>query len=206
MTATISTTTDVEAEVAAERTVAELVLDARDGDATAWAALMRRFDAMVHAVARGHRLCAADVSDVAQTTWLRLFEHLHRIDSPERVGAWLATTARRESLKVLRRSDREVTADGGLFSGSPAALPELDADVIRAESDATVRRAFACLPARAQTLLGLLIGDTDLSYKEVSAELNMPIGSIGPTRQRCLESLRQLIEAEDVHLVRRGLA
>src|ERR1700736_5759838 len=78
------------------------------GDATAWDALVGRYSNLVWAVARGHRLNAADAADVSQTTWLRLVEHLDRIEQPERVGAWLATTARRESLRVLRMAGRQI--------------------------------------------------------------------------------------------------
>ena len=105
--------------------VTELVIDAAAGDSAAWDALVGRFAGTVWAVARGYRLSAADAADVSQTTWLRLVEHLDRIEQPDRIGGWLATTARRESLRVLRMSGRQVadcrrTRTGALLRSDPA--------------------------------------------------------------------------------------
>src|SRR4051812_31229099 len=86
--------------------VAELVRAAADGDQVAWDELVDRYNGLVWSVARSHRLSSVDASDVVQTTWLRLVEYLGRLQDPERVGAWLATTARRESLRTLRQSAR----------------------------------------------------------------------------------------------------
>jgi len=84
--------------------VAALVQKARDADPDAWEELVSRFGAMIAATGRRYRLTAADVAGLQQTTWLRLVENLHRIEQPERVGGWLATTARRESLQLLKRA------------------------------------------------------------------------------------------------------
>ena len=89
----------------------ELVRAAAEGDQQAWDALVDRFAGLVWAIARAHRLSPADAADVSQTTWLRLVEHLGRIRDPERVGAWLAATARHECLRVIRHAGRFV-ADG----------------------------------------------------------------------------------------------
>lgn len=179
----------------------ELLGSAAAGDKGAWDALVDHFGPMVAAVARGHRLSAADVADVAQTTWLRLFEHLGRIQDPERVGGWLATTARRESLRLLRLSGREVASDDARLTGTTVAAPGLDVDLIRQEQISDVREAFRRLPARAQVLLGALMSESAPSYRALSDALDMPIGSIGPTRQRYLRHLRQLIETDrDVEL------
>src|SRR5215831_13070195 len=86
----------------------ELVDQASAGDSDAWDELVDRFSGMVWAVARGHGLSSADAADVSQTTWLRLVEHLDRIREPERVGAWLATTARHECLRHVRAWRREI--------------------------------------------------------------------------------------------------
>jgi DNA-directed RNA polymerase specialized sigma24 family protein len=88
--------------------VAEWLKGASGGDSRAWDALVQRYANLVWAVARSHRLSSADAADVSQTTWLRLVEHLDRINQPERLGAWLATTARRESLAAIRRGGRHV--------------------------------------------------------------------------------------------------
>jgi RNA polymerase sigma factor (sigma-70 family) len=167
-----------------------LVGAAAAGDQAAWNALVARFDGLVWSVARAHRLSRADAGDVVQTTWLRLVEHLHRLDDPERVGGWLATTARRESLKALRRAARQVPS-------APDELPvvatdaALDAGLLAHERDAALWHAFSGLDTDCQALLRLLVADPPPSYQEISEALDRPIGSIGPTRARCLEKLRQ---------------
>ena len=124
--------------------VAELVRAAAEGDQAAWNGLVDRYNGLVWSVARSHRLSMADASDVVQTTWLRLVEHLGRLQDPERVGAWLATTARRESLRALRHSARQVPTeelpdDGDGRRNSDAAL--LDGGT-RSGAVAGVRRAL----------------------------------------------------------------
>jgi RNA polymerase sigma factor (sigma-70 family) len=175
--------------------VAELVRAAAEGDQVAWDELVDRYNGLVWSVARSHRLSHVDASDVVQTTWLRLVENLGRLQDPERVGAWLATTARRECLRILRFSTRQVVTDE---------LPEtpvnaqLDVAMLTEERDRALWSAFDGLSERCQALLRLLVAEPAPSYDEVSAALDMPIGSIGPTRQRCLERLRGLAEGEGV--------
>jgi RNA polymerase sigma factor (sigma-70 family) len=177
-------------------TVAALVKGAADGDQQAWNELVDRYAGTVFATARGHRLNAADAADVSQTTWLRLVEHLDRIEQPERVGAWLATTARRESLRVLRLAGRQVP-NGEDFASVPDARgsesPEHDMAV--KERAALVNNLVDQLPVRSQVLLRLLSADSPASYREITETLGMPIGSIGPTRARALEQLRRLAMA-----------
>src|SRR5206468_5582762 len=100
--------------------LADLVRAAAGGDEAAWNALVDRFSSLVWATARAHRLSRDDAADVAQTTWLRLVEHLDRIREPERLGAWLATTARHESLRVIRRGGREQPTDQSDLFEMPA--------------------------------------------------------------------------------------
>jgi RNA polymerase sigma factor (sigma-70 family) len=169
--------------------VSALVAAAATGDQEAWNALVGRFNGLVWSVARSHRLSPTDAGDVVQTTWLRLVEHLHRLDDPERVGAWLATTARHESIKALRRAARQMpTAPEEI----PAAAIDvgMDAGLLASERDAALWRAFAGLDSDCQALLRMLVADPTPSYQEISEALDRPIGSIGPTRARCLEKLR----------------
>jgi RNA polymerase sigma factor (sigma-70 family) len=167
--------------------VAMLVRAAASGDQDAWEGLVAEFSALVLKVARAHRLSEADVADVAQTTWLRLIEHLGRIHDPERIGAWLATTAWRESGRVLTRARQQIVTDQ---------VPEPDTEddvaqrLLTAESHAAVREAFRRLRTRDQALLGLLVADPAPSYEQIGQILHMPVGSIGPTRARSLSRLR----------------
>ena len=175
--------------------VAALVHAAADGDRAAWNALVDRYNGLVWSVARSHRLSAVDASDVVQTTWLRLVEHLGRLQDPERVGAWLATTARRECLRTLRHSARLLPTEELPEEGVES---RLDAALLVEERDRALWQAFGGLSDRCQTLLRVLVADPPPSYEEIGAALDMPIGSIGPTRQRCLERLRGLVEGEGV--------
>jgi RNA polymerase sigma factor (sigma-70 family) len=163
-----------------------LVRAALGGDQDAWAALVAEFGAVVLGVARANRLSEADVADVAQTTWLRLVEHLGRIEDPERVGGWLATTAWRESARVLRGARLQIVTDH-----VPEAPGEDDVTqrLETAERHAAVRKAFRALRPRDRALLGLLVADPPPSYEQIGAILQMPVGSIGPTRARSLRRL-----------------
>lgn len=171
------------------RTPADLVAAARI-DPLAWNDLLQRYGPMVRSIARAHRLSEADAADVTQTVWLRLVEHLGRLQQPGRVGAWLATTTRNEARRVVRLQAR-TTPVGDLES---FVVAEQDADrpssVEVDERDRSLRAAVASLPTQQRDLIMLLMSEVQPSYVEVSAKLGIPIGSIGPTRQRSLRSLR----------------
>lgn len=167
------------------------------GDRLAWDQLVERYSGLLWAVARAHRLSAADAADVVQTSWQRLIEHLPQIRNPDGVGAWLATTARRECLRTLRRAARCQPSEeiDVLAAADPG---EIDAALLTAERDAALQSAFGRLPARDRALLRLLTTDPAPSYEEISAGLGMPIGSIGPTRARSLERLRRELRGTGV--------
>ena len=173
--------------------IAALVQAAAAGDQQAWNGLVDKFASTVWAIARGYRLNAADAADVSQTTWLRLVENLHRIEQPERVGAWLATTTRREALRVLRLAGRQIP-NGDDFEVLPDIATSVSPDrgLLATERDRLVTELVEQLPERSQLLLRLLSADSPLSYRDISEALAMPIGSIGPTRARALEQLRRL--------------
>jgi RNA polymerase sigma factor (sigma-70 family) len=169
----------------------ELLRQAAAGDQFAWNAIVDRFSGLVWATARAHRLSRDDAADVAQTTWLRLVENLDRIRDPERLGAWLATTARHESLRLIRRGGREqATDEPDLFEAPDDET--LDQLLLERERDGALWRAFAALSERCKTLLRILMADEPPSYEEVGAALGMPVGAIGPTRGRCLDRLRRM--------------
>jgi RNA polymerase sigma factor (sigma-70 family) len=169
-----------------------LVRDAEAGDPRAWDALVARYGGMVWAVARAHRLGDADAADASQSTWLKLLEHVGDIKDPAALGGWLATTARRECLRILRSAARvdplaesPETADAG---------PALDERLLTSERDDHLWRAFELLPPRDRALLRMLAADPAPSYEEIGAALGMPIGSIGPTRARALARLHRAID------------
>ncbi len=175
-----------------ESDVAVLVMRAAEGDRTSWEALVDRFASMVLAVARKCGLSAADAADVSQTTWMRLVQHLDGIEQPGRVGAWLATTARRESLRVLRMSGRQIPTDHDEITNLGAPRSAADWNLLHAERNDALSAIFTDLPLRCQWILGSLAEGGAMSYEDLGRLLDMPIGSIGPTRARCLERLRRL--------------
>jgi RNA polymerase sigma factor (sigma-70 family) len=178
----------------------ELARRARAGDASAWNAIVDRFAGLVWAIARRYRLSEADAADVSQTTWLRLVEHLDRIESPERIGGWLATTARHESLRVLRLSERTTPSpDEEFVDLRDSAGPSIDGALLTAERDRELWELVSSLPPRCQLLLTVLSSESQFSYVEIGQILDMPTGSIGPTRGRCLEHLRRLAASKGIH-------
>ena len=176
----------------AEDDVTELVLAARGGDQEAWVLLVYRYARLVYAVALRCRLSHADAADVSQTVWLRLAENLTRINEPSRVGAWLVTTTKRECLALIKARARYEPMDVSAVtlvdtSDGPQEVLE------RAESITEVAAAFALLTERCRELLRRLVVESE-SYQQISLDLQMPIGSIGPTRIRCLSLLRRHLE------------
>ena len=180
--------------------VGVLVRSAASGDKTAWTALVAHFSGLVWSIARAHRLGSADAEEVFQITWLRLIENVSRLKDPERVGAWLATTARNESVKVIRLGARTTITDSPyvLDRASDEESPE-NVVLESEEGSARMRRtrqlwsAFHQLPGRCQQLLRMLIASPPPSYADIAALLEIAIGSIGPTRGRCLQRLRALL-------------
>lgn len=175
--------------------VSHLVNLAAAGDQQAWNSLVAAFGPMIWAIARAHRLGDADAADVSQATWLALFEHLGTLHDPARVGAWLGTTARRECLRVLRDKERRVPV-GDEFPEHESPDPSPGEELLLSERDAALWRGFGRLRASDQALLRLLTADPAPAYEEISAALDMPIGSIGPTRQRALARLREQLGSE----------
>jgi RNA polymerase sigma factor (sigma-70 family) len=174
-----------------QRSTTELVKAAADGDSRAWDAIVERYAGMVWAVCRGCGLSRSDAAEVSQTTWLRLVERLGSIHDPERLGSWLAVTARRESWQVSRRSGRTIPTDTEAALSDREADEDVDHDILARERHDLLRQAFETLHPRCQRLLRLLAADPAPAYVDVAAALDMAIGSIGPTRARCLDCLRK---------------
>lgn len=173
------------------QTVSELVQAARQGDAAAWDDLVDRFLPLVRGVIGRFRLSAADAADVNQTVWLRLVEHLADLRNPAALPGWIATTARREALRAIETQRKVLPVDpqGTTLHGGVDETA-VDEDLLCVERAQVVREAMAELPAQRRALLELLVADPPVPYEEISRRLQIPIGSIGPTRARALQQLR----------------
>jgi RNA polymerase sigma factor (sigma-70 family) len=175
--------------------ISQLVRRAALGDRSSWEQLVSKYSRLIWAMTRDFKLTDSDAADVVQATWLRLLEHIDRIEHPDRIGSWLATTARHECLRHVARRKKVILVDDDLaFSDVVTDQPDVDERLIADESAEAVRQALSRLPWRWQRLLELLMTDPPASYAEISSQLGLPVGSIGPTRGRCLERLRVLLE------------
>jgi RNA polymerase sigma factor (sigma-70 family) len=178
---------------------ASLLWACRAGNATAWEVLVRRYQRLIYAIPRRAGLSQDQASEVFQRVCLTLLEHLDRIAQPERLGAWLATTAQRESWRLARRERAtqplgDDEDEGVTELPDPALLPQ---EVLeRLERQHQVRQALATLDLRSRTLLSMLfLRPEPATYAEIAGTLGIPEGSIGPTRARCLQKLRRALEA-----------
>jgi RNA polymerase sigma factor (sigma-70 family) len=172
--------------------VSDLVTCARNGEKQAWDALVDRYAPLIWSICRRHGLDRVDTEDVGQAVWLYLVGHLDNLHEPAALPGWLATTARRECLRVLR-AGRSLAAGYVLDAET---LPDNQArsaerEVLAAEREAALREAFLDLPPCGQRLIALLLEDPPLPYAEISVRLGIPIGSIGPTRRRYLDTMRR---------------
>lgn len=184
-----------EAQEEGEVDVGELVRRAAAGDRSAWEKLVDQYSRLIWAMTRDFKLAENDAADVVQVTWLRLLEHIDRIEFPDRIASWLATTARHECLRhVAHRKKVMLVNDDVAFYDVASQQPDIDERLLADESAEAVRRALTLLPWRWQRLLELLMSDPPTSYAEISSQLGLPVGSIGPTRGRCLERLRTLLQ------------
>jgi len=173
-------------------TVVALVTRAAGGDPIAWDGIVERYVPLVWAICARFQLNNSDREDVSQNVWLLLVEQVGKLREPAALPGWLATTTYRECLRVVtaaRKTER-------LGTGLDDALQfvdhtMIDEEILMAERNAALRAAFAELPPRCQRLLAMLTSDPPCSYAEISATLDIPVGSIGPKRARCLERMRK---------------
>jgi RNA polymerase sigma factor (sigma-70 family) len=181
---------------AQDDSVVRLVRTAAAGDNGAWDLLVERYVKLLWAIALRHGLNESDAADVVQTTWLRLLEHIGEIREPARVGSWLATTAQREALRCVARSHRLVlSGDDTTFDVPDRLQPPVDEAVLAKEQAAAAREALDSLPSAWRSLVELLIQDPPPTYEEIGADLGLPVGSIGPTRGRCVRRMRAMVDA-----------
>ncbi|MFD1151886.1 RNA polymerase sigma factor [Saccharothrix hoggarensis] len=174
--------------------IAALVGAAAEGDRCAWNEIVDRYTPLVLAVIHRHRLRPADAADVNQTVWLRLVEQIGRLRDAEALPGWIATTTRNECLRMLRIQQRTLPYDPQ-SEDEPAspddAIADLDEEMEAAERRQALREGFRSLSEQCRVLLARLMADPPPSYAAVSEQLAIPVGSIGPTRIRCLEKLRK---------------
>lgn len=168
-------------------TVVALVGRARDGDQAAWDEIVERYAPLVWSVCQRYRLSPADADDVGAVVWLHLVERLDSIREPAALPGWLATTTRRECLSLVRVRNRYTELGDDLRDD---AAPASDHRLLAQERHIALRAAFAELSTQCQQLLALLFRDPPTPYATISATTGLPVGGIGPSRQRCLEKLR----------------
>ncbi|WP_283138159.1 RNA polymerase sigma factor [Rhizohabitans arisaemae] len=168
--------------------VEHLVGAALADDQEAWNAIVARFERRLWLTARACGLNAADAADAVQTAWLRLVENLDSIRDPARIGGWLTTTTRNEASRLRRRRAAERLVP------CPPETAESEDDpvftVIETDGRDRLAQAIEALHEPCRTLLGMLLSHAEPSYARLAAELGVPLGSIGPTRSRCLARLR----------------
>lgn len=176
---------------AEDATLTELVSRALEGDDAAWAEIVHRHTALVLARVRQFRLTPQQAEDVAQTVWLNLLEHLRDLREPEALPGWISTATRHECIRVTTLARRSIPVDPTTGRLDVQDDTELDGELLRSERHRALRAALDELPEHQRRLLLLLSTDPPPSYQEVSALLGIPVGSIGPTRQRGLARLRR---------------
>lgn len=182
----------------------DLVQRCRAGSAGAWSTLVRRYEQLIFTIPRRAGLDEATAADVFQHCFERLFEHLDRLDDGSRVRAWLVTTAKNESLRLIELARRMPIAeavgeasddDEPLWAHLPDPAPLQDQQLAELQEHDRLLRAVELLEPRARQFIQLMfLQDEPLPYSEIAARLQIPEGSIGPTRARCLAKLRQILE------------
>jgi RNA polymerase sigma factor (sigma-70 family) len=178
-----------ERDVRAEELI-DIVRAAQAGDREAWEPLVTEFTPLLRSIARQYRLASAAAEDVVQATWTAAFCHIGQLREPEAFPGWLCVTARRQALRTIESRQREVPVE------EPRSPEESDdasfeTALLREEARAAVRAAVERLPERQRSLMNALLNGSASSYAVLSSKLMMPLGSIGPTRERALARLRR---------------
>jgi RNA polymerase sigma factor (sigma-70 family) len=185
----VGMTNSADTKQGADRGLMALVGAARSGDDRAWAELIERFDPMLRRGVSTFRLSTADVDDVVQGTWTKLYVHIDRIREPAAIPGWLMTTARRHALELLQVHTRELLTEEPERRAVTYETPE--SILLEAERRDAFVRAVSTLPERQRRVVALLAARPALEYEQVGSILKMPIGSIGPTRARGLANLER---------------
>ena len=182
----------------------ELIIACLDGDSSAWEALIARYQRLIYSIPMKSRLLPDDAADVFQSVCLKLYEKLSTLRDHERVSSWLITTTTREVWRVAARNRREAAPTGtdneedtDVLSRIASAGPLADEQRESLEQQQAVRQAVEALPERCRNLVTMLFYEKDdLSYADIARKMNMPVPSVGPTRARCLEKLKKLLQGK----------
>ena len=184
----------------AERDDRTLVAACLEGDHSAWEALITRYQRLIYSIPIKARLSQDDAADIFQSVCLKLYEKLATIRDSERISSWLITTTSRECWRLSARNRRESVPaggddDDGFLKEIPAKGPLADEQRETLDQQHQVRQAVEALPDRCRELITMLFYQKDeLSYVDIAGRMRMPVPSVGPTRARCLEKLRKLLE------------
>jgi RNA polymerase sigma factor (sigma-70 family) len=169
---------------------------ARAGDRRAHTTLVKDLTPLVWHVARGNGLMRTAAEDVVQTVWLALFSHINTLAEPKALAGWLITTTRREAQRVRNKSTAHLPLTDEMAEILPSQHPQPEDEALRMDRNKRLWHAFAELPERCQELLRLTVLAGRTEYRQVAEVMQMPRGSIGPTRGRCLNTLRELLDTE----------
>lgn len=185
------------------RDLSDLLADVLDGDRDAWSELVARFDPLITTILRRYRLSPSDLQDVRQDVWACVITHLNDLREPRAFPGWIAAVTRHEAARwcssVRRRGEpTDSMLIGDMVRDTTAHVPPVDDNLVRTEIRRSVRTGLRELPAHDRTLMLMLFGDDDLSYRDISRTLGIPPGRIGPTRARCLRKLRRTRAVADL--------
>ncbi len=174
----------------------ELIQACRKGDIGAWERVLEKYERLVFSIPLHYGVSRDDAADVAQLTFTILMQSLDSLREDSHLGAWLTTVARRHTWRLFRRANREITGEDDDFTETASAVGKTDGDAIdRWEMTEWLDQGLSQLNGRCQTLLLALYFDSqEPSYTEIAGRLNIPVGSVGPTRARCLERLKQVLQ------------
>jgi RNA polymerase sigma factor (sigma-70 family) len=182
----------------------ELVKACLEGDATAWEALITRYQRLIYSIPLKSRLSHDDAADIFQTVCLKLYEKLASLRDHEKLSSWIITTTTRECWRLANRQRKEKPGNEAESEEAEeklqqlaSASPLIDEQRILLEQQHAVRQAVGALPERCKDLVTLLFyRPEEASYTEIARQMNMPVASIGPTRARCLEKLKKLLQGK----------
>ncbi len=178
-------------EAATDRDLVTALRAGGEARQAAWSVLVGRYSHRMYAVARSFAVPEATAEDLVQTAWLRLIERADQLRDPDALAAWLCTIVRNEARRLVTRR-RELPSEVVIERGDHVVEPA-DHGLLRAEHAVALRLAFARLGADCQQLLRLVLAEPRLSYDEIALAVGRPRGSLGPTRRRCLDQLRELL-------------